>query len=56
VRKAAWVFSEERGGYYFAISDYIDLSLTGDLYSSGSWGVMLPPHTISDMRIPEDLM
>jgi lipopolysaccharide export system protein LptA len=27
------------GGYYFAISDYIDLSLTGDLYSSGSWGV-----------------
>ncbi|NLV38662.1 MAG: LPS-assembly protein LptD, partial [Bacteroidales bacterium] len=26
------------GGYYFAISDYIDLALTGELYSKGSWG------------------
>ncbi len=27
------------GGYYFAINDYIDLSITGDWYSLGSWGV-----------------
>lgn len=27
------------GGYYFAINDYIDLSLTGDLYTKGSWGI-----------------
>lgn len=27
------------GGYYFAISDKINLSLTGQIYSKGSWGV-----------------
>lgn len=27
------------GGYYFALSDYIDLALTGDWYSRGSWGI-----------------
>jgi lipopolysaccharide assembly outer membrane protein LptD (OstA) len=27
------------GGYYFAVSDYMDLALTGELYSKGSWGV-----------------
>ncbi len=27
------------GGYYWAINDYVDLSLTGDWYSLGSWGV-----------------
>lgn len=27
------------GGYYFAISDYMDLALTGELYSLGSWGL-----------------
>jgi hypothetical protein len=26
-------------GYYFAINDYMDLALTGELYSKGSWGV-----------------
>ncbi|GGE27020.1 putative LPS assembly protein LptD [Psychroflexus planctonicus] len=25
------------GGYYFAISDYLDLSVLGDYYSNGSW-------------------
>lgn len=25
------------GGYYFAINDYVDLTLTGDIYSDGSW-------------------
>ncbi|MFI5172216.1 MAG: putative LPS assembly protein LptD [Chitinophagales bacterium] len=27
------------GGYYFALSDYYDLSLTGDIYSRGSYGL-----------------
>lgn len=31
------------GGYYFALSDYYDLMLTGDIYSRGSWGL----HTMS---------
>ena len=29
----------QNGGYYFAISDYIDLAVTGDAYSNGSWGL-----------------
>ncbi len=28
----------QNGGYYFAINDYIDLALTGDIYTNGSWG------------------
>ena len=31
-------FYLREGGYYFAFSDYIDLALTGDWYSLGSWG------------------
>ena len=27
------------GGYYFAINDNIDLALTGELYTKGSWGL-----------------
>ena len=27
------------GGYYFAFNDHIDLSLTGELYTRGSWGI-----------------
>lgn len=29
------------GGYYFAINDYVDLNLTGDVYTKGTWGVNL---------------
>jgi hypothetical protein len=29
------------GGYYFALNDYIDLRLTGDVYSKGSYGMTL---------------
>lgn len=32
-------FYLQNGGYYFAISDYIDLALTGEIYTKGSWGV-----------------
>lgn len=28
----------QNGGYYFAISDYVDLAITGDAFSNGSWG------------------
>jgi len=27
------------GGYYFAINDYVDLALTGEIYTKGSWGI-----------------
>lgn len=27
------------GGYYFAINDYMDLRLTGDIYTKGSWAI-----------------
>jgi len=27
------------GGYYFALNDYFDLRLTGDVYSNGTWGL-----------------
>ncbi|MCM1297875.1 MAG: LPS-assembly protein LptD, partial [Muribaculaceae bacterium] len=27
------------GGYYFAISDNMDLALTGEIYTKGSWGL-----------------
>ncbi|MDO5571722.1 MAG: putative LPS assembly protein LptD [Bacteroidales bacterium] len=29
------------GGYYFAISDYMDLAATGEIYTKGSWGFNL---------------
>lgn len=27
------------GGYYFAINDNVDLALTGEVYTKGSWGI-----------------
>ncbi len=32
-------FFFENGGYYFALSDYIDLALRGDIYTRGSWAL-----------------
>ena len=29
----------QNGGYYFAINDYVDLAVLGDLYTNGSWGL-----------------
>lgn len=29
----------QNGGYYLPINDYVDLTLTGDLYTNGSYGV-----------------
>jgi len=31
-------FGLVNGGYYFSLSDYYDLSLTGEIYSRGGWG------------------
>lgn len=32
-------FYLRNGGYYFALSDYFDLALTGEIYTKGSWGL-----------------
>lgn len=29
----------QNGGYYFAINDYVDLTVLGDIYSNSSWGL-----------------
>lgn len=31
----------QNGGYYFAISDFMDLTVLGDAYSNGSWGTRI---------------
>ena len=32
-------FYLRQGGYYFAINDYINLEITGDIYTKGGWAV-----------------
>jgi len=32
-------FSLRNGGYYFAFNDYMDLALTGEIHTRGSWGI-----------------
>ncbi|MDC8004173.1 putative LPS assembly protein LptD [Aureisphaera galaxeae] len=32
-------FFFQNGGYYFALNDYVDLTLTGDYYTNGSYGL-----------------
>jgi len=32
-------FYLRNGGYYFALSDYFDFALTGEIYTKGSWGL-----------------
>lgn len=34
-------FYLREGGYYFAVSDYFDLRLTGDIYSKGGYGATI---------------
>ena len=31
-------FYLQNGGYYLALSDYIDMAITGEIYTKGSWG------------------
>ena len=33
----------ENGGYYFGLGEYLDLTVRGDVYSYGSWGLTLSP-------------
>jgi hypothetical protein len=37
----------KNGGYYWAINDFVDLTILGDIYSKGSWGATL----ISNYRV-----
>jgi len=39
--EAARGFFAKGLGYYFALNDYVDLALTADFYSKGSWNVTL---------------
>ena len=32
-------FSLQNGGYYFAINDYVDLTILGDVYTNGGWAL-----------------
>lgn len=32
-------FGLTNGGYYFALSDYMDLAVTGEIYTKGSWAL-----------------
>lgn len=32
-------FFLRNGGYYFAINEFMDLTLTGDIYTNGTWGL-----------------
>jgi lipopolysaccharide assembly outer membrane protein LptD (OstA) len=32
-------FYLNNGGYYWAINDYMDFRLTGDIYTNGTWGI-----------------
>lgn len=34
-------FFLQNGGYYFAINDYVDLAVLGDVYTNGSWALRL---------------
>lgn len=37
--EATYGFGLTNGGYYFAISDYMDLDIKGDIYTRGTWAV-----------------
>jgi lipopolysaccharide assembly outer membrane protein LptD (OstA) len=48
-------FYLENGGYYFAISDYMNLALTGSIYSKGGYGVNIRSQYISRYRYSGNL-
>ncbi|CAG5008951.1 LPS-assembly protein LptD [Dyadobacter sp. CECT 9275] len=43
-------FYLRNGGYYFAISEYINAQVTGQIYSTGSWGLGVASTYISRYR------
>ncbi len=40
-------FYLREGGYYFAINEYVNASVTGQFYTSGSWGIGVTTNYIS---------
>lgn len=48
-------FFLKNGGYYFGISDYFDLALTGDIYSKGSFGVKTAANYVKRYKYDGDL-
>lgn len=45
----------QNGGYYFAISDYLDLAVLGDYYTNGSYGLRLETNYASRYRFNGNL-
>lgn len=45
-RNATYGASFQRGGYFWAINDYVNLELLGDIYSQGSFGL----HALSNYK------
>lgn len=43
-------FFLREGGYYFAINDNIDLALTGEIYTKGSWGLAAQSNYVKRYR------
>lgn len=48
-------FYLENGGYYWAINDYTDLTLIGDIYSRGSWALKPSFRYVNRYRYSGDL-
>jgi lipopolysaccharide assembly outer membrane protein LptD (OstA) len=41
----------QNGGYYFALSDHYDLTILGDYYTNGSYGMRFESSMLKDMLI-----
>jgi len=48
-------FFLRNGGYYFALSDYFDLRITGDIYSKGTWGLRVGSNYVKRYRFRGNL-
>jgi hypothetical protein len=43
-------FGLNNGGYYFAISDYMDLEVTGEIYTKGTWAAAATTNYVKKYR------
>lgn len=48
-------FYLHNGGYYFAINDYFDLQLTGDIYTKGTWAINLQSNYVKRYKFRGNL-
>ena len=46
-------FGLTNGGYYFALSDYADLELLGDIYTKGTWALTANSRYIKSISLVE---